>query len=114
MYVAEPGALLVAKLHKLWERTTNDDRVKAKDALDVFRILRAISTPDLAQRLDRLRASEEAGSVTTTAITQLHELFGRRDGRGIELAIRATTPLVDPEELTLSSIALTDDLIAAI
>ena len=114
MYVAGPGALLVAKLHKLWERTSHDDRVKAKDALDVFRILRAISTPDLATRLDRLRASEQAGSVTVAAITQLSELFGRRDGMGIQLAIQATTPFMDPEELRLSSIALTDDLIAAI
>lgn len=112
MQVAGPGALLVAKLHKLWERTQNDDRVKAKDALDVFRILRAIPTSDLAGRLDALRTSKEAGTVTTSAISHLIDLFGQSEGAGITLAIQATTHFVDPDELTLSSIALTGDLLA--
>ena len=114
MNVAGPGALLVAKLQKLWERTTNEDRVKDKDALDVFRILRAIPTQDLARRLVLLRSSDEAGAVAASAVAQLRELFGRRTGKGIELAIQASLRLIDPDELTLSSISLTDDLIAAL
>lgn len=114
MNVAGPGALLVAKLQKLWERTTNEDRVKDKDALDVFRILRAIPTQDLARRMSLLRASNEAATVAESAISQLCELFGERSGRGIELAIQASALLIDPDELTLSSISLTDGLIAAL
>ena len=114
MNVAGPGALLVAKLQKLWERTTNEDRVKDKDALDVFRILRAIPTQDLARRLALLRSSDEAGAVATSAVAQLRELFGQQTGKGIELAIHASSRLIDPDELTLSSISLTDDLIAAL
>ena len=114
MNVAGPGALLVAKLQKLWERTTNEDRVKDKDALDVFRILRAIPTEDLARRLAVLRASTEARAVAESALPQLQELFGRRSGRGIQLAIQASVRFIDPDELALSSISLTDDLIAAL
>lgn len=36
MNVAGPGALIVAKAHKISERTTKDDRVRDKDALDVY------------------------------------------------------------------------------
>ncbi len=38
-YVAGPAALIIAKAEKISERT--DDRVKPKDAADVFRLLRA-------------------------------------------------------------------------
>ena len=114
MNVAGTGALMVAKLHKLWERTEHDDRVKAKDALDIVRILRATSTPDLAQRLRELRLSQEAGVVAIDAIEHLDSLFGRRDGRGIALAIQATDRLVDPEELAISTITLANDLRSAL
>ncbi|MCB0998128.1 MAG: hypothetical protein KDB40_02430 [Acidimicrobiales bacterium] len=50
MNIAGPGALIVAKAHKIWERTSNDDRVRDKDALDVYRLLQAIPTDDLAAR----------------------------------------------------------------
>lgn len=114
MNVAGPGALLVAKLQKLWERTTNEDRVKDKDALDVFRILRAIPTNDLVRRLRLLRASAEASAVAETAIRQIGELFGQRSSVGIDLAIRASARAIDPEELTLSSITLVADLLDAL
>ena len=41
MRVAGPGALLVAKTHKIADRVGTDSRVEDKDALDVFRLLRA-------------------------------------------------------------------------
>ena len=114
MNVAGPGALIVAKAHKIWERTTNDDRVRDKDALDVYRLLQAIPTDDLAGRLARLRDSQEAGDVTAAAIDHLQLLFGARSGAGIELAVRATRAIIDPEELTLTLITLTGDLISAL
>lgn len=114
MNVAGPGALLVAKAHKLWERTSNDDRVKDKDALDIFRILQAIPTADLRQRLEQLRASQQAGAVTVAAISRLQELFGQAAGKGIELAIRATVTFIDPDELTLTLVTLTESLTAGL
>lgn len=114
MNVAGPGALIVAKAHKIWERTTNDDRVRDKDALDVYRLLQAIPTDDLAARLTRLRDSREAGDVTATAIEHLRVLFGTRSGAGIELAVRATRAIIDAEELTLTIVTLTADLMDAL
>ena len=114
MNVAGPGALIVAKAHKIWERTTNDDRVRDKDALDVYRLLQAVPTDDLAGRLIRLRDSQEAGEVTAAAIEQLRVLFGARSGAGIELAVRATRAIIDREELTLTLITLTADLMSAL
>lgn len=114
MNIAGPGALIVAKAHKIWERTTNDDRVRDKDALDVYRLLQAIPTDDLAGRLVRLRDSQEAGEVTAAAIEQLRGLFGARSGAGIELAVRATRTIIDPEELTLTLTTLTGDLMSAL
>lgn len=114
MHVTGPGALIVAKVHKIWERTTNDDRVRDKDALDVYRLLQAIGTDDLAARLARLRDSPEAGEVTAAALEHLQALFGTPTGTGIELAVRATRALVDPDELTASLVTLTADLIDAL
>jgi hypothetical protein len=110
MNVAGPGALLVAKVHKIAERTTNEDRIRDKDALDVYRLLQAIPTDDLASRLARLRDSPEAGEVTAAAIDHFRVLFGTRTGRGIELAVRATRAIIDPDELTVSLVALAADL----
>jgi hypothetical protein len=106
-----PGALLVAKLHKLGERVTNNDRVKDKDALDVFRILRAIETQDLAERLVMLRRSPNSQSVTDTALVLLRDLFGASDGDGVLLACRATDLLMDPSELAQSAVFLANDLL---
>ncbi len=107
MNVAGPAALLVAKLHKLWERTTASDRVKAKDALDVVRILRGIDTDDLARDLTMLRGSPEAGAAAEAAIEHLSELFGATTGAGVVLALEASRLLVDPDELSLATTALT-------
>jgi hypothetical protein len=42
LWVAGPGALLVAKVHKIAERVGQRNRVSDKDALDVLRLLRAV------------------------------------------------------------------------
>ncbi len=114
MNVAGPGALIVAKAHKIWERTTIDDRVRDKDALDVYRILQAIPTVDLAGRISLMRDSQEAGEVTAAAIQHLQSLFGTPSGAGIELAVRATRAIIDPDELTLTLATLTSDLMSAL
>jgi hypothetical protein len=54
--VAGPAALLVAKLHKIGERQETPGRLVDKDAYDVYRLLVAVPTPDLATELARLLA----------------------------------------------------------
>ena len=110
MRVAGPGALLVAKLHKLGERVANDDRVKDKDALDIFRILRAVDTDDLAERIRKLLAAKEAQVVTTEALQLLKVLFGTASAEGVRLACQATELLLDPDELAESAVVLAGDL----
>ena len=111
MNVAGPGALLIAKLHKLGEQVANDDRIKDKDALDIFRLLRAVPTDELSRRLRRLLESESAGPVTIAGLRLLQHLFGTVDDDGIRLAQRASQHLIDPDELGQSAASLTHELL---
>ena len=70
--VAGPAALLVAKLHKLGERQDTPTRLVDKDAHDIYRILVAIATADLAARLRQLQTDGLAGAVTNVAIDYPH------------------------------------------
>lgn len=112
MRVAGPGALLVAKVHKIAERTEADDRVRDKDSLDVFRLLQATGTADLAGRLNRLRTADLSAAVTAEAIARLPRLFGRADAVGIDMAIRAAGINADPEVIGASMAALVAELLA--
>lgn len=112
MNVAGPGALLVAKTHKIAERTESDDRVKDKDSLDVFRMLQAIETTNLVQRLQRLRSDDLSSAVTSEAIDHLPSLFGRSDAVGIEMVVRAVGLGADPEIIAASMAALVEELLA--
>ena len=71
--VANPAALLIAKAIKVSER--EDDahrqptRLKAKDALDMFRLLQAIETDVLVEGLHRHQTELEAARVSTQGLT---------------------------------------------
>ena len=54
----------MAKVHKITERTHDADRRTDKDALDVYRLLRAVPTGDLARRFRTLRANPISAAVT--------------------------------------------------
>ena len=114
MYVAGPGALLVAKVHKIVERSDSTDRLRDKDAHDVLRLLQAADTADLALRLDRLRSDELSGEVTTEAIGQLEPLFGDIDATGVRMAVRAAGPSADPDTTAVSLTSLVSSLLLAL
>jgi hypothetical protein len=111
--LAGPAALLVAKLHKISERSRERTakRLKDKDALDVLRILRAVPSEVLTETLDRLRHDDLAGTVTREALDYLRTLFGSRTGLGTEMAMRATERLEDPVTIAVSCEALATDLL---
>ncbi len=109
--VAGPAALLVAKIHKIAERQGSPDRLVDKDALDVLRILRGVSTGDLAQKLQDLGVDSLAGEVTRAAIDDLQSLFGSSGSPGSQMAARAAEPLEDPATIAASCGALTADLL---
>lgn len=111
MWVAGPGALLVAKTHKIAERVGAMDRVRDKDALDVLRLLRSVETADLAGSLTALRASDMAGAVTAEAIALFPTLFGEGAAEGVLMAVRAAGNQEDPATISASLIALIEMLL---
>lgn len=112
LWVAGPGALLVAKIHKIAERAGARDRVRDKDSLDVLRLLRAIDTADLVQRLSILTDTELSAAVTEEAVGLLPELFGLADSPGVAMAVRATGAAEDPATIAASLVALVGDLLS--
>jgi hypothetical protein len=112
--VAGPASLLVSKLHKLAERHDEPERLKDKDALDVLRILRAIPTADLADRLRRLQKDSRARAVTDEAIGHLRALFGTPGARGSGFAARALETVEPEDTVRASCAALAQELLDAL
>lgn len=114
--VAGPGALLVAKLHKIGER--NDDggvRLRDKDAHDLYRLLVAVDTEQLARTTSRLRRDRFSAAVTEQALVYLKELFAAGpDAIGSAMAGRAEEGIGEPAVVAASVSALAADLLAAI
>jgi hypothetical protein len=114
MWVAGPGALLVAKIHKIAERVDHSDRVRDKDALDVLRLLRATDAEHLGGRLTALQADDLAASVTTEALEVLPRLFATEQSDGVLMAVRAAGTAEDPATIAGSLTAIVADLRASV
>jgi hypothetical protein len=113
--VAGPASLLVAKLHKLGERQGQPGRLVDKDAHDVYRLLVATDTAELAGRLRVLHDDPIAERATSAAIAYLQELFASDgDVVGAEMAGRAEEIVGNPATVTAAVTALADDLLQAI
>ncbi len=112
--VAGPAALLVAKLHKLGERQATPERLVDKDAYDIYRLLVAVPTQDLAAALVRLLADELAADVTRAALDFLADMFGNADAVGSLMAGRAEELVGDPAVVAAACAALAGDLLAAV
>ena len=89
--VAGLPALLIAKSYKIHDRIEvgTRDRTYDKDASDVVRIMQALAARPMATALAGLRADPAAGESATLGATYFEGLFGRRNGEGIAMAIRA-------------------------
>ena len=111
IWVAGPSALLVAKLHKIGERVGGQDRVRDKDALDVLRLLRAVETEDMADRLRTLARSPLSADVTAEALELLPALFGEPDSEGVLMAVRAAGQAENPATIAGSLMALVHELL---
>ena len=110
--VAGSAALLVAKVHKIRDRS-GTARSTDKDALDVLRLLRGTTTDDLAVRMQRLLRDDNARPVAEEALHLLGSQFANRAGEGIEMAVRAVGALGDPAEISASCEVLAGDLLRA-
>lgn len=112
--VAGPAALLVSKLHKVGERRNTPERLLDKDAHDIYRILVAIPTDALAQRLSVLREDALAGSSTRRSLEILRELFSEPESLGATMAGRAEVAVGSPPTVAASTSALAADLLHAL
>ena len=112
--VAGPTALLIAKLHKIYERveTESGNRVQPKDALDVLRLLRGIPSEVFARVFRQLSTDPLAMQVTTEAMSLLRELFGTPEASGSQLAAKAAYPLEDENLIAGSCAALATEVLA--
>lgn len=110
--VAGPAALLVAKAIKIGERTSTTGRAVDKDALDVYRLLRAVPTDTFVAAVERLLDHNLSQATTREATERLRELFGTEGSEGTLMAVRAATPLEDPDVLAASIVALTNDVLS--
>ncbi|MGO1054224.1 hypothetical protein [Crossiella sp. CA198] len=110
--VAGPVALLVAKIIKIDERRGQPPhRQKAKDGLDVLRLLRVLDPAEAAGRLRELEADGLAGPVIRSAITALRQHGADRDGPIATLAATAVVGLDDEEVARESTAILIEDLL---
>ena len=98
--IAGPAALLVAKVHKIADRQ-GTGRSRDKDALDIFRLFRAVSTEELAARMAVLLADERSRITAQHGISLVREQFHAR-GEGTRMAVRGVEGLMPEAEVRAS------------
>jgi ribosomal protein L11 len=114
--VAGPAALLVAKTHKIGDRVKDgmEDRLDDKDASDVVRLMQTSPPQQLAPVFDILLADPVAGGPTLKALEVFRQLFGVRNGVGIEMAARALQVAMPEERVRAICLAYDAALAAAV
>ncbi|WP_311931769.1 hypothetical protein [Microbispora sp. H11081] len=112
--VAGPAALLVAKLHKIFERVAVPHRLNDKDAHDIYRILIDTDTLQLAAAFDALLGDPISSETTDQAVEYLAALFASSpDALGARMAGRAEEGIGEPETVALATSLLAADLVRA-
>ncbi|WP_420638727.1 hypothetical protein [Candidatus Poriferisocius sp.] len=98
--VAGPAALLVAKSYKLGERLETPRRLLAKDAGDVYRLIDATATTDMAAATMRLLRDDRTAATARRGLLHLRTLFLTPRSTGITLATQALAGVVDEPTVT--------------
>ena len=113
---AGPAALLVAKIHKIMDRSNEPGaaRLNDKDAFDVFRLLRTIDTLELATETQVLLDHDLSQDVTAEAMSFFGNLFGTVTATGVQMIVRSVRGLEDPDVIAASAVALSLDLTSRI
>jgi hypothetical protein len=110
--VAGLPALLVAKAYKISDRIAAGvvDRTYDKDASDVVRIMQSLGPRPMASALAALRSDPTAGQATELGITLFEDLFARRNGEGIGMAVRALREVMPEERVRAICLAYAGEL----
>ena len=113
--VASPAALLVAKAFKIGERhRENPGRLLDKDAHDIYRLLRAVPTADVASGLRTVLGSDLAAPVARQALAWLRELTGEPAALLPTMAGRAERLAGDPRAVADATWVLVQDVLDAL
>ena len=103
----------MAKVLKIDERK-GTSRASDKDALDVFRLLRALDTGELASHMRLVLADAQSAESAGRALAAFRRQFGTWAGVGSAMAARAAQPVLDAGEVRLACEYLAGDLLAAL
>lgn len=114
--VAGPGALVVAKMHKIGERVARADaggrdRTTNKDAHDVFRLLSAVETNEVVGGLRLALENDLSADSTRQAIAFLRDLASSPESRLCTMAGAAEAEVGDPGEVATRTWALAQDVL---
>lgn len=110
--VASPAALVVAKVHKIGERhDRNPGRLLDKDAHDLYRLLRAVDTDEIADGLNRLSANRISALVTSHALQWLRDLTADPAALIPTMAGRTEQNVGDPQLVAEATWALVQELL---
>jgi hypothetical protein len=114
--VAGSAALLVAKVHKIADRSEmSPNRLVDKDAHDIYRILIAWDTHQLAAKFRLLLDDGVSKSATKQAVEGLADLFAvGPEALGSVMAGRAEDGIGEPATVALQTSILAADLLTAI
>ena len=113
--VASPAALVVAKLIKLAERIAGPkpDRVLAKDASDVLRILRYNDATTIGASLGQFAAESVGSGTIETAVEFLRSQLALRTSPVVELAVEYHRQFETGAQITTSYRTLAQRLVEA-
>lgn len=114
--VAGLPALLIAKAYKIHDRIAEgiEDRTYDKDASDVVRIMQSLAPGPMAAALAALRSDPIAGDASELGLTYFEELFGRRNGAGIAMAVEALRIALPEDRVRAICLAYAEQLRAAL
>lgn len=113
--VASPSALVVAKLYKIGERQSGKPgRLLDKDAHDLYRLLRAVETDEIAEGLSRLRRNTLAGGVTARALDWMRALCSSPEALVPAMAGRAEQFVGSPPDVAEAMWAMAQDVLDAV
>ena len=95
------------------ERTDDSscNRSLDKDAFDVYRLLRAVGTAELAAEARRLLEDEISSAATAQALSLFHDLFGGAEAIGTRWIVQHVAGLEDPDFIAASSVSLSREFL---
>lgn len=111
--VAGPTALLIAKAHKINDRLAEDarpDRLKDKDASDVYRLFLTTPPERVADVMPSLLGDERVAGPAQRGIDMLRAQFGARRAPGVEMAVRSLRLAVPEDRIRAVCTAFIDAL----